>query len=102
MSDLEPLSEGLDALLRKLGVPSPHDGARLIDEWRELAGEPWASRARPVGITRGELLLEVPDGASATLLQYQTRALIDRLAERLGTQLVRDVRIRVENPKKKR
>ena len=101
MSDLERVGDGLDGLLRRLGIPSPADAARLFEDWQALAGEPWASRAQPIGVTDGELLVEVADGASATLLQYQTTGLIDRLHSGLGAPLVRSVRVRVKSPKKR-
>lgn len=100
MSDLERVGDGLDALLRRLGIPSPDDAARLFDEWEQLAGEPWASRSRPVGMQKGELIVEVPDGGVATLLQYQAGALVERLAGALGSPLVQRVTVRVARPKK--
>ena len=100
MSDLERVGDSLDEVLRRLGIPARGDAIRLIDEWQRLAGEPWASRGTPVGVTDGELLVEVPDGATATLLQYQAGALVSRLADALGTPLVQRVRVRVAPPKK--
>ena len=100
MSDLERVGDGLDALLKRLGIPSPDDAARLFDEWAQLAGEPWASRAHPVGMQQGELIVEVDDGGVATLLRYQAGALVERLGHALGSPLVQRVTVRVSRRKK--
>lgn len=100
MRGLEPVGGFLDQVLRKFGIPDRVDLTRLVEEWPGLAGEPWAGRSRPAGLDGGELLVEVDDGATATLLSYQRNALVDRLEGALGTRLVTSVRIRVARRKK--
>ena len=100
MSDLERVSGFLDSVLRRLGLPDPLDLGRLIDEWADLAGEPWGSRSRPAGLQDGVLLVEVADGSVATLLRYQQGVLVQRLEGRLGVGVVTSVRIRVRRSKK--
>lgn len=75
------------------------DVTRLVEAWEELAGEPWGSRSRPVGLNEGELLVEVDDGSIATLLKYQQKALLERLERRFGTPVATSVRIRVSRGK---
>ena len=62
-----------------------------------MAGEPWAERAAPVGLNRGELVVEVADGTTASLLKYQVNGLLERLEEGLGARLVETVRLRVRS-----
>lgn len=100
MSDLQPIGDGLEAVLRRLGLPAPGALDRLIDEWPSLAGGAWAERATPVGFSRGELVVEVADGTTASLLRYQVGGLLDRLEEGLGARLVETVKLRVRSPKK--
>lgn len=100
MSDLKPVAEGLEEILRRLGIPSPGALERLVADWPELAGEPWAGRTAPAGWQRGELVLEVADGATASLLRYQVPALLERLESALGARLVEGVRLRVRSAKK--
>jgi hypothetical protein len=100
MSDLQRIGDGLEAVLRRLGLPAPGALDRLIDEWAPLAGGAWAERATPVGFGRGELVVEVADGATASLLRYQVGDLLDRLEKGLGARLVETVRLRVRGPKK--
>ncbi len=102
MSDLVHVGEGLEKLLRRLGMVAPVDLGRLVDEWAQLAGDPWATRAVPVGLQRGELVLEVADGTDASLLKYQVGTLVERLERELGGRMVEAVRIRVASPRKSR
>lgn len=95
MKDPQPLDELLDGLLGKLGIARPMDVTRLVKDWAEVAGEPWATRCRPVLLRDGELLVEVDDGAAATLLKYHESDLVIRLGERLGKGLVTTVRVRL-------
>lgn len=85
---------------RSLGLPAADALQRLTGEWEEVAGEPWASRSRPVGLHRGELVVEVRDGSTASLLKYQCGELLERLEKGLGARFVDTVRIRLESPKK--
>ena len=100
MSDLERIGEDLAAVLRRLGLPSVGALQRLVDDWADLAGEPWASRSLPATLQHGELLVEVADGTSASLLRYQVGELLRRLEEGLGARLVDTVRIRLASSKK--
>jgi len=100
MSDLQPIGEGLEEILRRLGLPSPGALERLVTDWPGVAGEPWAGRTTPVGWQSGELVLEVADGATASLLRYQVPALVERLESALGARLVEAVRLRVRSSKK--
>ena len=102
MSDLEPVGDHVDELLRRIGIPSAPSLSRLVEEWPELAGEPWGSVSHPVGFTGGALVIAVADGAHASLLRYHAAALVERLGDRLGAGVVESVRIRVESPKKGR
>ncbi|NQV06790.1 DUF721 domain-containing protein [bacterium] len=100
MSDLEKIGEGLDALLRQMGIPAQGDVERLVDEWASLAGEPWSTRAHPAGLRGGELTVDADDAAVATVLKYRVAELIERLNIGLGVDLVSTVKVRV-GPRRK-
>jgi hypothetical protein len=102
MSDLEPIGGEVEEFLTKLGMPPMLDVARLVDEWDELAGEPFSSMATPAGFSDGELVVEVTNGPAASIMKYRAGALLDRLRDSLGDGVVERIRIRVENPKKAR
>ncbi len=86
----EQIGEVLDQLLSRLGVARPLDVAVLVDSWADLAGEPWASRSRPVGLDDGELVVEVVDATAASLLKYQSSELVRRLEKALIDAITHD------------
>ena len=94
-SDLEPIGEHVDDLLQRLGMPAVTDLTRLVEQWRDIVPEPWASAARPVGLDDDVLSVEVSDGVHASLLKYQIEGLLSRLGEELGAGVVESVRFRL-------
>lgn len=98
--DLQPIAAGLERLLRDMGMPRVFDVARLADEWPEVAGEPFASLSLPASYRGGELVVQVADGAGASLLKFHVGALVERLTERFGPGVVTTVRLRVGGGKK--
>ncbi len=102
MDGLEEISDVLDDVMRRLGVARPVDVAQLVTDWDDTAGEPWAGRSQPAALEGGELVVEVSDGAAASLLRYQTGDLIRRLEKVLGQGLVTSVRIRVAHHRTER
>ena len=98
--DLRPIGAGLERLLHDLGMPRAFDVARLADEWPEAAGEPFSSLSRPASYRGGELVVQVADGSSASLLKFHVGDLVERLTERYGPGTVTTVRIRVGGGKK--
>ena len=85
----------LSPFLEKLGVARPDAAARISGEWNEVAGEPWASQGRPVGLRDGELLVDVVDASTLSLLRYRTGELLERLDQEVGEGTVEVVRLRV-------
>lgn len=92
---LDPIGDMLTPFLEKLGLARPDTAARLNTEWEALAGEPWATQTRPAGLRSGELLVEVVDAATVSLLRYRTGELLARLDAELGEGTVEVVRLRV-------
>ena len=93
--DLRRIGDGLEAFLTQLGMARPGASTRLMSEWADLAGEPWADWARPLVLRDGELVVEVRDGTAASLLRFRVGELTTRLDGALGAGLVRSVVIRV-------
>jgi len=102
MSDLQRIGDGLDEVLRRLGLPATDVMERMVADWAVLAGEPWASRSRPAGLHRGRLTVEVADGTAASLLRYRAGELLARLEQGFGARLVDSVHIRLSTGKKRR
>ena len=97
---MEPIGKDLDGMLARLGMPTAVDLTALVSGWEEVAGEPFAGLAKPVGLKGGELVLEVPDGATASLLKYRVGLLLDRLWDHFGEGVVDRVKIRLSSRKK--
>jgi predicted nucleic acid-binding Zn ribbon protein len=95
VSELERIGDDLSEILQRIGLPAPDAASRVLEEWDELAGEVWASRARPSGVRDGVLHVVASDGATATLLRYRATELLERLTERLGSGVVTAVRVTV-------
>jgi hypothetical protein len=85
----------LGPFLERLGMAQPNLAARITEEWEEIAGEPWAAAARPAGLRDGELVLDVVDAPTLSVLRYRTGELLERLHRSLGDETVDVIRLRV-------
>jgi hypothetical protein len=99
---LRPISDGLSDILTRLGIPADLDLSNLVEEWPEIAGDPFGQMATPGGYRDGELVLTVADGTAASLLKFRVGELIERLDGHFGKGAVTSVRIVVGRPKTKR
>jgi len=92
---LDPIGEMLTPFLEKLGLARPDAAARLSTEWSRIAGEPWTDETRPAGLKAGELIVEVANAATLSVLRYRTGELLARLDDALGEGVVEVIRLRV-------
>ncbi len=91
---LEPLSGVLDAVIAGLGGDAG-GLVRIREAWAEIAGEHWSTRTRPVAVTDGTLVVEVPDGATASLARYETGRFVSGVRAIVPGAAVQAVRVRV-------
>jgi len=82
----------LPGLLRELGLEERATGWRAVTEWPALAGERIARRTRATSFRDGVLTVEVEGSAWMHELGFLSRDLVRRANERLGAQVVRQVR----------
>lgn len=92
---LDRLGDLLAPYLEKLGVHAPDTTNRILTRWEELAGDPWAAETRPAALSHGELVLDVVDAATLSVLRYRTGELLDHLANQVGEGTVTAIRLRV-------
>lgn len=97
--DLRPVSDGLNEILSRLGLPADLSMSSIVEEWTEVAGEPFGSLSRPAGFVGGELAVAARDGTAATLLRYRVGELLERLDGRYGKGRITSVRITVDRSK---
>jgi hypothetical protein len=91
--DLEHVSESMDGMFRKLGLPDPVVMAAVASEWDELAGPPWVGRSKPVYIRGTTLVVEASSGSMIAFLRYGEATLLETLARRFGQGTIRTIDI---------
>ncbi len=82
----------LPGVLKELRLDGAAAGWRAVAEWPALAGERIAKRTRAVGYRDGVLTIEVEGSAWMHELGYLRRELVRRANQRVGANVVRDVR----------
>lgn len=91
--DLEPISDGLDDVFRRLGLSNPRIHAVLVAEWDRLAGAPWAGRSKPVVVQGTTLVVEATSASTVTLLRYGESSLVEILKGRFGEGIVTKIEV---------
>jgi predicted nucleic acid-binding Zn ribbon protein len=94
--DPKPIDDLIGTIVEQAGASPDLGIARLVSSWDDVVSERWRGRSRPVGVREQTLLVEVPDGADASLLRYDSADLVRRISQRFGPDLVRAVKFRVE------
>lgn len=89
---MRPLAAILPEVLRDLRLDDAAAGWRAVAEWPALAGERIAKRTRAVGFRDGVMTIEVEGSAWMHELGFLRRELVRRANQRLGANVVRDVR----------
>lgn len=89
-----PFGDALGATLRSLGLAEPALMLRIQEEWEELAGEPWTTKAVPLYLRQGVLVVEAKDRTAVAFLRYGLGELERRLGARFGPEIVQSVEIR--------
>jgi predicted nucleic acid-binding Zn ribbon protein len=91
--DPQPLSSAVDRLIEDQGWTHQASVAVLMADWAAIVGRDLAEHVQPVGFDDGVLVLQAESTAWAT----QVRLLLPRLHaavdERVGTGVVRSIRI---------
>lgn len=94
--DPEVVDDLIGAIVEKAGASPDLSVSKLVSSWDDIVAERWRGRSKPIGVREQTLLVEVPEGADASLFRYDTADLLGRISTRFGPDLVRAVRFRVE------
>jgi len=89
-----PFDEAVEATLRGLGLAEPLLMMDLTREWAQVAGEPWATRARPLYLRHRVLVVEAGDRGGVAFLRYGVAELQRRLTVRFGPDAVQQVEVK--------
>lgn len=90
-SDPQPIGGLLEAVLAELGVADKVRECQALLAWEEVAGPRLAERATALRVHRGRLELAVPSAVWRTHLSFSKQQLLDRINQRLGQRVVRDL-----------
>ncbi len=91
--DLTPLNRSVFSALSGLGISHIGLSIRLINEWDELAGDPWAGQTRPLGIREGELIVETATASLVSMFRYATGSLHERLEGVIGEGVISSITV---------
>jgi predicted nucleic acid-binding Zn ribbon protein len=76
---LQPLSAGLDRVVRSLRGASAQATFTLYGRWQAVVGDGIAAHAKPIKIEHGRLLVHVDEPGWATQLRFLEGDLLERL-----------------------
>ncbi|MEN8237759.1 MAG: DUF721 domain-containing protein [Actinomycetota bacterium] len=93
-SQPKEISEILGRVIESAAVGIDVRQAELIDRWPDIVPPDWAL-GTPVGVRDEVLLVEVPDGTTASVLRYQIDPLMRAISDEFGSDLVRSVRVTI-------
>ena len=93
--DPEVIDDLIGSIVHQAGASADLSSSKLVASWDSIVPERWLGRSKPIGVREQALLVEVPKGADASLLRYDTADLIRRISSRFGPDLVLTVRFRV-------
>lgn len=92
---LERVGAVLDGLLARIGGGEASRLMRVREVWPQIAGERWRSLTRPVKVIEDRLVVEVPDGATASLARYATTELAARVRAAVPEVGISTITVRV-------
>jgi predicted nucleic acid-binding Zn ribbon protein len=89
------MKASLDRVMRHLGSPKVETVTSVFDRWPDLVGEQVASRARPVSLRDGVLVVAVEDPAWATQIRFLEAQVLAGIAAEMGAAEVTRIEVRV-------
>ena len=87
----ESIGHYLKEIVERYGLQKRIDNARIFSEWEKWVDKPICDVAKPVKLEFGKLLIKVSNDAWRNELVYQKRELIERLNEKLGEQIIKEI-----------
>lgn len=91
--DPQPVGVALERLVEEQGWQDQTSVAVLMTEWAQIVGHDLAQHVLPVSFTDGELVLQAESTAWATQVRLLLPQVHQAVDERVGTGVVRAIRI---------
>ena len=93
-SDLTSFESTVGDLFRKMGMPDPSVVSRIVNDWDDIAGEPWAGRSKPLNVQGSTLVVEAATPSLVAFLRYGSTDLLETLDSLLGQGKITDIEVR--------
>lgn len=90
--DVQQLKDLILRNLRVQGLETPLLQKRLIDEWPEVMGETITNYTESLQIRNQTLYVHLTNPALRTELSMQRREIVRKLNEKVGSQVIADIR----------
>jgi hypothetical protein len=91
---MRSIGAALPKVLKSLGISRRTREAQALWLWPQVVGEHLASETHALKLTGGTLLVTASSPALAHQLHLERGMLIERLNERIGAPVVREIRFR--------
>lgn len=96
MSYPQPISELIPQVVAKLGLQQKLKESQILTDWPALVGEVIARHSTPLTFEKGYLTVNVDSSPWLNELQrFSREVILERLRNKLGKTIVKDVRFRV-------
>ena len=94
-SEPVPVGDLVDSVLGRISMGGAGAVLRLRANWRDVVGVAFADRCVPLSLDGGALVVEVTDGATASLLRFESGDMARRASD-VCAEPVSEVRFRVK------
>jgi len=91
----EPVNAVLERVLGSLNLGIKVKQYRIWDVWNSVVGEAIARQAQPQQIRAMVLWVAVSNSTWMQQLEFMKRQIIERINERIGETVIRDIRFRI-------
>ncbi|HYM51341.1 MAG TPA: DUF721 domain-containing protein [Candidatus Limnocylindrales bacterium] len=96
---MRSLGAALPGMLKALGIARRTREAQAIWLWAEVVGPQVARETTALKLTGGTLWVAASSTPLAHQLHLECRLIIERLNDRIGAPVVREIRFRQEGPR---
>jgi predicted nucleic acid-binding Zn ribbon protein len=91
----EPVNAVLERVLGSLNLGLKVKQYRIWDVWNSVVGEAIARQAQPQQIRAMVLWVTVSNSTWMQQLEFMKRQIVERINERIGETVIRDIRFRI-------
>tara|TARA_B110000046_G_scaffold52102_1_gene58191 strand:- start:64677 stop:64967 length:291 start_codon:yes stop_codon:yes gene_type:complete len=90
----KPLKQLVDKMLRSYGLGDKLDEMSLVKSWEELVGKMIANHTKEIYFSKGVLFVRLDSSTLRQELSYVKSDLIQRLNEKAGKVMVKDIHLK--------